>query len=127
MAEDNAVRGRCHCGAVAYRVLLPAGFSFVCHCDNCRRLNGSARLAGAGFGGNTLVVEKGTPKAYSYAGGKDAIDSYFCPDCGTHLYAFPKAHPDTVVVRVGTLHDQNAFPPRTSIHADQACSWDKPL
>jgi len=123
--EIEIYRGSCHCGAIRYAVTGHPQFSFVCHCDNCRRLNGGVRMAGAAFGQDQLSTV-GKPKTYVYRGGKAEIELSFCETCGTPLFAHPKAH-RTVIVRVNSLEDQNAIPPRKSIHSEQACTWDQLL
>jgi hypothetical protein len=127
-ASDTYVeiyRGRCHCGLIKYAATGHPQFSFLCHCDDCRWLNGGARLAGAAFASNQLSVV-GESKAYTYRGGKGDVEQHFCPNCGTPVYAYPKAD-GVVVVRINSLEDQNAIPPQKSIHGDQACAWDQLL
>jgi len=126
MTEDTKTTGGCHCGAIQYTLSVPGKFAFLCHCDNCRKLNGGSRLSAVGFPKDALAVT-GTPTTYTYAGGKDDITAHFCGTCGTPLYAEPKAHPAIVIMRMNSLDDQNAFPPKKSTYEELACVWDKTL
>ena len=37
---------------------------------------------------------------------------YFCPNCGTHIYAESPARPDHLVLKIGTLDDIASFFPQ---------------
>jgi hypothetical protein len=123
VSDPSATTGCCHCGAVKYRVKEPFKFQFLCHCDNCRKLNGGQRLAGASVSESALTVE-GETTSYTYAGGRDQIELRFCGRCGTPLFALPAAYPGTAVIRTNTLDDDGGFRPVKSLFGDQACAWD---
>ena len=123
---SEALSGGCHCGAIAFTVTGAAQFQFLCHCDNCRRLNGGMRLAGASFDAASLDVN-GTPRQYTYRGGKAEIALNFCEHCGTPLFALPKAYPDVVVVRANAFRDHTQFQPQKNIYEGQACRWEQLL
>jgi hypothetical protein len=122
-AEEESHSGACHCGAVRYRVSGAPQFQFLCHCDNCRKINGGMRLAGVTFPDGAFTVE-GVTSVYRYAGGKGEIETHFCGKCGTPLYAHPKIHAGMVVVRANTLSDPASFAPVKSIYGHRACAWE---
>ncbi|MDA9189543.1 GFA family protein [bacterium] len=118
------IEGKCHCGLVKYKLNAPKQFEFFCHCQDCRVLNGGGHLSGAIFDKSTLIIDGG-PTKYSYPGGSGKnIDSYFCPVCGTSLYAFPLAHPGLVVLRANSMKDDKIFTPQKSIFPESAFKWD---
>ncbi len=121
--ETTTLAGGCHCGALRYTVEGAPQFSFLCHCDNCRQLNGGCRLAGASVGADGFTMT-GEPTSYRYQGGNASIELRFCGVCGTTVCAVPSEYPGVVVVRANTLDDQAAFTPMKSIYGDQACAWD---
>jgi hypothetical protein len=125
VSDTSAIHGRCHCGDIEFRLAGAPKFPFLCHCDNCRKLNGGSRLAAVTFDRAALEVVSGTPASYRYPGGKDRIESYFCPRCATPLFAFPAAHAEIVVVRVNALDEPNAFGPKKAFFEEQACAWDR--
>ena len=124
--QASTARGACHCGSVRYAIDAKPSFAFLCHCDNCKKLNGGSRLAGISFPRDALSVT-GESKSYRYRGGKDDIELHFCPTCGTPLYAFPAAHQDIVVIRANSLEKEDDFKPVKSLFSDQACAWDPTL
>lgn len=116
--------GGCHCGAIAYTLSTEPLFTFTCHCDNCRKLNGGSRLAAASFPREALTV-RGTPRSYTYAGGKGEIDLRFCETCSTPLFALTTSYPEVAIVRLNSLTDQEAIAPRKHMFREQACAWDE--
>ena len=120
---QNEISGGCHCGGVNFKITTQPKSSFLCFCDNCRKLNGGARLAGLVCDESALQTS-GQTTIYSYQGGKADIAAHFCKTCGTTVFAIPKAYPGIAVIRMGTLEDPNAFPPERNTYADQACAWE---
>lgn len=123
MSEVIQVDGRCHCGDVHLTVTARPQFSLICHCDNCRRLNGGVRMAGISVARDALRVH-GRTTSYSFASGEEEMEVHFCGRCGTPLFTYQTAFP-TVVVRINTLTNQDAFPPNKALYTDQACAWDR--
>ena len=117
------IEGSCHCGKVQYRCSEPFQFNFLCYCDNCKKINGGLRLAGAMLPKASLTTKAET-KVYVYQGGKGEIELHFCPECGTPVCGYPKSHPDAVVIRANTLSDYKHFDGPRRIFDDQACGFD---
>lgn len=126
LPNKSQFQGGCHCGAVAYQCSAAPTFQFVCHCNNCRRLNGGLRLGGMSFDASALRVE-GHTQVYRYAGGTDVIEAHFCGRCGTPLFAFPRAHQGVVVVRANSLKDLSDFEPEKSMYRNNICVWERPV
>lgn len=122
--SEQKVTGQCHCGNVKYSVNETKLFEFLCHCDDCRTLNSGGHLSGIIFQADSLQTE-GDINEYNYPGGSgQEVQTRFCPNCSTTLYAFPLAHPDSVVVRANTLDDPNIFKPQQSLFGEKAFDWD---
>lgn len=122
--ENLISKGKCHCGEIEYNLEGAKQFEFLCHCRDCRVLNGGGHLSGIIFDKTSLKIE-GKTNLYSYKGGSgETIDAHFCPKCATTLFAYPKHHPDIVVVRANTLEDENLFTPKQSIFHETAFKWD---
>lgn len=122
--ESKPLSGGCHCGAIRYTVTSPLQFTFVCHCDDCRKLNGGCRMAGATIGEEGFAVE-GELAQYDYQGGKAMVELSFCKACGTPVSAKPKAYPGMLVVRANTFDDDAVFAPMKPIFDHKICAWDR--
>ena len=123
MSERIILKGSCQCGGISYRINSTSVFSVACHCDDCRKLSGSAF-------GTSLVVKsedvefKGTFKTWERLTdtGRRNI-AYFCPDCGNRIY---HQDPDAAIVvrlRSGTLDDDVIPEPRVHVFAARKMPW----
>lgn len=116
--------GTCHCSKNQFTITGDAEYQFVCYCEGCRHINSGGHLCGALFDSASLS-EAAHTKSYTYCGGSGKeIVLHFCQNCGTHLYAFPKAFENKVVIRVNTLADFD-FSPQQDLFKESAFSWDK--
>ncbi len=94
-----ACAGSCSCGAVQLLVAPPHPELHICHCNACRKANGSAfNLA--------LIVEeaqlewtaRGTLREYESSAGKYRA---FCQLCGSPVYSRRANLPGTYRLRAG--------------------------
>jgi hypothetical protein len=120
----NGLTGKCHCGKNTFKLASDPEFQFVCHCKNCRVLNSGGHLCGMMFDEDKFQATNETA-SYTYNGGSgEPIILHFCPDCGTHLYAYPTHYKGKVVIRANTL-DNADFTAQQSIFTESAFPWDK--
>ena len=120
IAEDApAVHGGCHCGAVRYVITGPLVDSRVCHCHGCQKLTGSAFFPRALVRRRHLEI-RGTTTAYASS---DDLMRYFCPTCGSLLFADRRSSPKGVAVSLGTLDDHRVFPPDSHIWFAFKAPW----
>ena len=75
------IRGNCLCGGFQFEIVGPVGEVRLCHCDLCRRANGTAFSANA-----RIPLDR-----YRVIAGEDSISEYesspgarrcFCSRCG---------------------------------------------
>ncbi len=95
------IKGSCLCGGVRFEIETAAGPFELCHCNRCKKVSGSAFLAGV----------YGRTKDFRLTDGKDLIASYdapilrepppyrafFCRRCGSPL---PNPQPDSEQVEI---------------------------
>lgn len=117
------ITGGCLCGAVRYEISSEPVTMRVCWCKDCQRLaagNGSANLL---FKRSTVKIT-GAPAIFSKAAESgNIIDRKFCDTCGTQLFGETAARPEFIVVRAGTLDDNNIFKPVANIWTSSAPTW----
>ncbi|MCP4004293.1 MAG: GFA family protein [bacterium] len=92
--------GTCLCGTFQFSVTGTFGDVRYCHCNQCRRGNGTA------FSANARVHRS----QWTFEGPKDEISEFehqpgkfkaFCSTCGSPLYARSSQDPDDIRVRLG--------------------------
>ncbi len=114
--------GGCLCGAVRYEVEGELAPIQLCHCEQCRKAQGSAfaaniPVAAAAFrllqGENALREHCATP----------AKRRVFCGLCGGPVFSQRDATPDTLRLRAGGLDDTRGLTVGCHIHANSAAEW----
>lgn len=117
------VHGQCHCGAVQLSADVQPSRVFVCHCTDCQVLTGSAFRVVAPVVPGSLQVQ-GAVKGYARTADSEAVRwQYFCPECGTPLYAGTPDGTGLVTVRVGVLQERALLTPTAQLWRRSALPW----
>lgn len=121
MAGD--VTGRCLCGKVSYRCDDPIEKLVLCACRACRYTTGGQANAGAVVRTEALHLA-GETSGYTAPGGSgQPMTRHFCPSCGTPVYTSLSGRPEVVVLRAGTLDDQQSLKVVARIWTSSAEPW----
>ncbi len=116
------ITGSCHCQTVRFEITAPIRGFMHCHCETCRKIHGTV------YGSSAVVTREG----FTVVAGEEAITAYestpgkkrcFCTRCGTHVYAYFDARPDTILLRVGTLHSDPGMRPQAHIWVSHKAAW----
>lgn len=117
------VHGQCHCGAVQLTAEAQPSRVLVCHCTDCQVLTGSAFRVVAPLVPGSLQV-RGTVKGYARTADSGAVRwQYFCPECGTPLYAGSQDGAGLATVRVGVLQERALLTPAAQLWRRSALPW----
>ena len=122
------VRGRCHCGRIAYEAEVDPEDVSVCHCTDCQMLTGSAYRVSVRATAESFQLLSGQPQSYiktAESGAKRAHS--FCPNCGTPTFARAVENPTTYSLRIGCLDQRASLPPRKQIWCQSAMPWSENL
>lgn len=103
-------RGSCYYGSFEYEVTAPFDAQIQCHCRECRYSTGGAPNTVGLTKRENFKVRKGSLN--SFVKNSDTPRRYFCPNCGTHIYAESPARPDHLVLKIGILDDIASFFPQ---------------
>jgi hypothetical protein len=113
--------GRCHCGAIAYRVAGKPKHHALCHCSDCRRHAGAPMVSWALFKAGEITILRGTPKVYA-----SSTDGrrHFCADCGTGLfYTNEKIFPGMMDIQSSTLDNPSSISPTAQVQIAERIGW----
>jgi hypothetical protein len=115
-------QGSCLCGKVSFEVVNAFDKLFLCSCDQCRQITGSA------FASNLFIATDG----FDWLGGADDIVTYqmpgrdisksFCPVCGSGV-PWPSGDGSQMVVPAGSLCGEPEVARRFRIFAAEQPSW----
>ena len=122
------IRGSCLCGRVSFELARGGGPFELCHCPRCRKVSGSAFMAGVGV----------KAEDFRYLSGEEAIETFslpvrdtpppytvaFCRHCGSPVPRPPES--GWFEIAAGLLDDHPGIVPDKQIYVDGKAPWWKP-
>ena len=115
-------RGSCLCGEVTYQVAGELGPASWCHCQKCRKGNGTA----------FLVVSSVNEADFSWLSGQALVSEYesspgitrcFCSRCGSPFFGKRQSLPGILRLRLGTLDTPYDGRPAQHIFTRYKADW----
>src|SRR5262249_20614250 len=95
----------------------------ICHCTDCQRRTGAVFGSSAFYKKSQVRVE-GPSHLYTRDGQEGRkLQFYFCPNCGTSVYANTDRRPDHCWIAVGAFADPAFPPPTISIWERSMHAW----
>lgn len=144
MTEDVDIdlTGHCYCGAVNYRVRIPAGerplFSAYCHCDSCRRAHAAPLYHIVAVVASAFEITEGAELIEEFHKPGARVTRAFCRRCGSKVRnRFPGWQPEgneVVGFFPATLEEQAQYQLPAAMRAQQVnrpqecvLDWDQLL
>lgn len=115
-------QGSCLCGGVRYTLDTDITELACCHCQQCRKAQGSAFASNAPVprAAFRLIAGEELLKAYESSPGKHRV---FCGRCGSPLWSERAAAPEVIRLRVGSLDTLLHHAPDYHIHTQSKVPW----
>ena len=99
-ADMSWKRGGCHCGAVAFEVLMPSEVEAVdCNCSICAKTGFVHYVVPK----NRFRLLSGADKITTYEFNTRTAKHTFCSVCGIQSFYVPRSHPDGYSVNLRCL------------------------
>jgi hypothetical protein len=123
------VFGGCLCGAVRYRYEGPLGGRLglvtLCHCRQCRKLQGYAAAAAPALAAGFSIVQGADQiREFESSPGKRRG---FCGVCGSPLYSRREGAPEAIRLRLGGLDDPpDGLRIQAHIYTEDQPAWAEP-
>ena len=119
------VDGSCHCGRITFEAEVDPDKVLICHCTDCQIFSGGAFRTVVRTPAHAFKLLSGEPKVYvKQADSGNEFAQAFCGECGTPVYgAHPIDNPKFYGLRVGSLRQRHALPPRQQIWCRSAQPW----
>ena len=117
------IDGACHCGLISFSANIDPSRVMACHCSDCQVLSGAPFRAAVAAPIETFAL-RGQPKCYikiAQSGNRRA--QYFCPECGTPLYAAAPENPTYVLIRLGCVAQRAQLKPAVQLWQHSALPW----
>ena len=117
------MEAKCQCGQLSVTAPGPSRAVIACHCSYCQRRSGAPFGTFAYYPSDKIKIS-GNATRYerpSDAGG--VLETFFCPTCGSTLYARVSKQPTLVGVAVGAFGDPNYPAPMFSVWEEGKHHW----
>ncbi len=103
----------CLCGGIQLSYSGKLGPSNYCHCEDCRRANGSAFNIGVRVDRKDLEVKAATEmRSYRFVSGSGReIERCFCGTCGSPIFTLHPDKPEYAWVKAGIIHQSEVVKP----------------
>lgn len=118
-----SVQGSCLCGQITYEVTGPLYPAMLCHCQICRKSNGSAYALNIPIDRDSLVFNGSTHTLARFSSTPN-VNRYFCNACGSPIYSERTTAPDQIRLRAGTLDTDIQLEKACHIFVDSKAQWD---
>lgn len=120
----SKIKGSCHCGAVAWAFSLPIKTVVKCHCNNCRKLQGSDYSSWVVVPQSQFEVLSGQDVVSLYKANETSSKS-FCSTCGSAAYLVNGKHfPGHFVLPLGAVNNyENKLAPQIQVYTTDKAAW----
>jgi hypothetical protein len=124
MTEAKAIPGSCLCGVFRFEVLGSLADVNLCHCDICRRANGTAFSANCPVPVERFkaLTDYSTIAEYSSSPGAWRA---FCKNCGSPVYARKDSDAGVIRLRLGSLDRTASANIVSHVWVGSKANWDR--
>lgn len=116
-------KGRCACGQVTLAITGEPEATRQCWCRQCQKIAGGGPSNNAIFRAADVQAEGSLATRSYVADSGNTLTQWFCPSCGTHVYAQSSARLQFRTVRFGMLDEPHGLRPRMVIWTEAAPAW----
>ncbi len=123
MSIDNsqeAVTGRCYCGAIRITAEQHPISVAYCHCTDCRRVTGGPVAVFAEFDNAAVSFEPNEGNSVSVNPG---VTRTFCAQCGSALAGRFAYLQGRVYIAIGVLDNASDFAPQVHAYDGKRIKW----
>jgi hypothetical protein len=119
---ENKVTGSCHCGLVRFELKDNPKFTVNCHCDDCKKRNGSAFSTYMGVAEEDLLLNEGENYLKKYKV-ENSGEKYFCSECGSPIFNKNYRIPGLYLLFYGAFSQPSNFTPSFNVFCSTKHDW----
>jgi hypothetical protein len=116
------IKGSCLCGQVTYEYQGEISELAICHCQQCKRAQGTAFVTNAPIDTTKMKWLSGQHQFKSYYSSPNK-KRVFCQNCGSPLFSQLDNMPQVIRLRVGTITHGKIPAPNYQIYCESASKW----
>ncbi len=121
---NKEITGGCCCGNVTFKLVDDFKKFFFCHCEQCRKLTGSAHASNLFTSASNIEWTLGEDKIKRYDHPTRSFSKAFCMDCGSGL-PFLSQSGKFLIVPAGSLNEEPTKSLDAQIFCEEQAEWHK--
>ena len=114
--------GSCLCGGIEYRLDVEPQQIQICHCQQCRKAQGTPFATNAPVPSAAFHIVRGSELLSEFESSPGKWRA-FCRRCGSPIYSRRDSMPEVVRVRAGTINEPLRARPVAHFHVASKCNW----
>ena len=123
MSKQNQYAGSCLCGGIRYEIQGEIGEIVQCHCQRCRKANGTAYATNAPIRKADFKIVDGEHLLKKFQS-TETTQRCFCADCGSSIISIKTETPEVYRLRIGTLDTPLNHTPTHHIFCISKAEWE---
>lgn len=123
MSADQIYTGSCLCGGIRYEIHGEIGPILLCHCQRCRKANGTAYASNAPIKVSDFRITQGEHLLKKYTS-TPTTTRCFCSECAAPIISIKADTPDLYRLRIGTLDTPLTQRPTQHIFVGSKAEWE---
>ncbi|MBV1910290.1 MAG: GFA family protein [Kangiellaceae bacterium] len=121
---SKLIKGKCLCGDVKYEIENRFEQFYICHCEQCRKITGSAYASNLFGDPRRFNVICGLEKIKRFDHDVRGFTKAFCIVCGSGV-PYLNTKGDSIVVPAGTLDGEPNFTQKNIIFHKEKANWSE--
>lgn len=117
------MKAECQCGQLTVELPGYTAAVVACHCVACQRRSGSPFGVLAYYLADQLAIVGKAMRFERPTDEGNRFESFFCPNCGSTVYARAGKHPTMIGVAIGAIADPNFPAPVRSVWEQSMHKW----
>ena len=119
---ENKITGSCYYGKIHFELSNNPKLVVNCHCDDCKKRNGSAFSTYIAVSENDFHLSQGENVIKQFEAENIGI-KYFCTECGSPVYNNNFRLPGLSLILYGALTNPAAFKPKFNVFCSTKHTW----
>lgn len=120
----HTISGSCCCGDVEFTLTDNFSNFFFCHCEQCRKLTGSAHASNLFTSPDNITWVNGADKVKRYDHPERAFSKVFCVNCASGLPYLSQSG-ESLIVPAGSLNAEPSIKLDAQIFCSEQTEWHK--
>ena len=119
----QTITGGCLCGSVRYEANTPPIMTRACWCRTCQYFAAGSATINVVFPTEAVTISGELRDFESAADSGNKMHRKFCPSCGVHIFSMAEVRSHILIIRAGTLDDQDNVKIDALIWTSSAPKW----